>query len=652
MAHFQLIFILTFFCVSKAQSHDLSRRVEFLKGFLQGEGRSSTIVSHMQLSKKEHVQMCKMLAADHKQFKIAPNIQNTLSKETGDVVHLVDLHGESARDLLYKAIKDGLIKSPSRWLLFTNNRNNDLSSLSNDRCNDINTIANDYIDEKRAIEDRFANLYIDISTEVYVAFQRSNCVLLYSVYKIKAHLPLIWEDFGVWTPVGFDRPRPAPAAVRRRDLRGADVVVPTVLLHNRTLEDLPDYLHRERDTMTKLVYYMCTHLVEWVNGTKVLNRTTSWGYLQPDGQWDGIVREMQDGRADLAGSCMIAQKERVKYVNYFLAPSKIEAMFVFKKPALASVTNIYVLPFDVGVWISTVLLIIISSFTLFLSSFGEDRMKNYNSKSWLQKTSDGFFDTLCLVFQQGTAADPLSIASRQILLLGLMAFMFLYTAYSANVVALLQSPTNDINSVETLLTSPVACGSQDVVYAWQMFGHESRPIHRLLADRKINSQGKKGFLSVEDGIRKVREGMFAFHVEQTAGFDQIQKTFLEDEKCNLGFIKYMSTTSPFVAFSQITPIKEMLRIGANRIMEVGVQSRSARRLVPERPRCGASAAMFNAVRLSDVAPAFRVLLAFYALTLPIFGLEILVKRREMKRENCDSKSVDTATEEITENIII
>ncbi|XP_063541618.1 glutamate receptor 3-like isoform X2 [Cydia strobilella] len=415
---------------------------------------------------------------------------------------------------------------------------------------------------------------------------------------------------------------------------------------------MPDYLHRERDTITKLAYYMCTHLVEWVNGTKVLNRTTSWGYLQPDGQWDGIVREMQDGRADIAGSCMIAQRERIKYLNYVLTPSKIEAMFVFKKPALASVTNIYVLPFGVGVWISIVVLIIISTFTLFLSYFGEDRMKNYDNKSWFQKMSDGFFDTLCLVFQQGTATDPLSIASRQILLLGLMAFMFLYTAYSANVVALLQSPTNDINSVETLLTSPVACGSQDVVYAWQMFGHESRPIHRLLADRKINSQGKKGFLSVEDGIRKIREGMFAFHVEQTAGFDQIQKTFLEDEKCNLGFIKYMSTTSPFVAFSQITPIKEMLRIGANRIMEVGVQSRSARRLVPERPRCGASAAMFNAVRLSDVAPAFRVLLTFYALTLPILGLEILVKRREIKRVNCDSKSVDTATEEITENIII
>jgi hypothetical protein len=55
--------------------------------------------------------------------------------------------------------------------------------------------------------------------------------------------------------------------------------------------------------------------------------------------------------------------------------------------------------------------------------------------------------------------------------------------------------------------------------------------------------------------------MYAFHVEMTAGFDQIQKTFLEDEKCNLGFIKYMSISFPFLAVSKTTPIKEMLRIG-------------------------------------------------------------------------------------------
>lgn len=53
------------------------------------------------------------------------------------------------------------------------------------------------------------------------------------------------------------------------------------------------------------MYYMTMHLVEWVNGTRVLNQTGSWGYRQPDGRYDGVVREMQEGRADLSGNVPI-----------------------------------------------------------------------------------------------------------------------------------------------------------------------------------------------------------------------------------------------------------------------------------------------------------------------------------------------------------
>lgn len=55
--------------------------------------------------------------------------------------------------------------------------------------------------------------------------------------------------------------------------------------------------------------------------------------------------------------------------------------------------------------------------------------------------------------------------------------------------------------------------------------------------------------------------MYAFHVELTAGYDQIQKTFLEDEKCNLGAIKFMSITYPYLALAQGSHIKEQLRVG-------------------------------------------------------------------------------------------
>lgn len=65
---------------------------------------------------------------------------------------------------------------------------------------------------------------------------------------------------------------------------------------------------------------------------------------------------------------------------------------------------------------------------------------------------------------------------------------------------------------------------------------------------------------------------------------------------------------------------------ANRIMESGVQSRTVRRILPDAPSCGAGAAMFSAVRLRDVAPALRCLLALCALAATICALEMLAHR--------------------------
>ncbi|KAI8442336.1 hypothetical protein MSG28_005867 [Choristoneura fumiferana] len=630
------MFLLILMCISFINNgYAYNFDGDFVKDFLQRLERPATVVSHLSLTKKEHVLHSKIFFASNRQFQIASDTAHTGNEH---VVHLLDCKNNYTWEFLNNAINNKMIRNQARWLLL----------LEDDFGDDSNSVQNN--DYKSDIECRLHDIYIAMDREIYIALQRQNYVELFSVYKIKRHLPLIWENHGYWSKGGFNRPRPEPLAMRRRNLRGADVVAATVILDNRTLEHMPDYLHREKDTLTKLMYYMTIHLVEWVNGTRVLNRTGSWGYRQPDGRYDGVVREMQEGRADLSGSVMIPTIERSRYMNFVLPPAPVEAKFIFRKPALASVTNIYVLPFSIGVWMFLLVLILVSTLTLFLSYYREEVINPRYNMPWPQKLVEGLFETLCLVFQQGTASDPISITGRQILLLGLMAYMFLFTAYSANVVALLQSPTNDINSVEALLGAPLVCGAQDVLYNRNMFLHETRPIHRALSTLKILPQGENAYLSVDEGIRKVREGMYAFHVELTAGYDQIQKTFLEDEKCNLGAIKFMSITYPYLALAEGSPIKEQLRIGANRIMESGVQHRTVRRMLPAAPSCGAGAAVFSAVRLRDVAPALRCLLALAALAVMLAALELLARRRERRMEK--KKAVaDLPPVDISENII-
>ncbi|KAG7303591.1 hypothetical protein JYU34_012120 [Plutella xylostella] len=179
-------------------------------------------------------------------------------------------------------------------------------------------------------------------------------------------------------------------------------------------------------------------------------------------------------------------------------------------------------------------------------------------------------------------------SGREILFLGLLSFMFLFTAYSANIVALLQSATNDINSVERLLNSPLTCGAQDTEFNRVMFEEEDRPVYRSFWLKKAVPQGDQFFLSVEEGIRRMRE--------VTQG------------------------SSTYIAY--FTSSYRVLRI-----IESGVQSRSSRRVLSSIPPCGVGTAMFTAVSLTHVAPAYKWIATLYVVAVGLLAVEIAVYRR-------------------------
>lgn len=71
--------------------------------------------------------------------------------------------------------------------------------------------------------------------------------------------------------------------------------------------------------------------------------------------------------------------------------------------------------------------------------------------------------------QQGAANDPKSAASRIVMLFGFIFLMFLYVSYSANIVGLLQSTSDNIKTLEDLLESRIVLGLQDSPYNYYWF---------------------------------------------------------------------------------------------------------------------------------------------------------------------------------------
>lgn len=68
-------------------------------------------------------------------------------------------------------------------------------------------------------------------------------------------------------------------------------------------------------------------------------------------------------------------------------------------------------------------------------------------------------------------------------------------------------------------------------------------------------------MSVEAGIKKVKDEFFAFHVETTSGYKEIMDTFKEHEKCGLIEIDYLNVLYPSITIRKNSPYKKVVKVG-------------------------------------------------------------------------------------------
>lgn len=120
-------------------------------------------------------------------------------------------------------------------------------------------------------------------------------------------------------------------------------------------------------------------------------------------------------------------------------------------------------------------MVVITPFALFAISHWEWHEPAFKRKicdmqtALRSKFSDVIMFEISAVSQQGYDVEPKSVSGRIATIFTFVTLMFLYTSYSANIVALLQSTTDSIRTVEDLLTSRIKLGVEDIVYAHHYF---------------------------------------------------------------------------------------------------------------------------------------------------------------------------------------
>ncbi|XP_053664082.1 ionotropic receptor 75a-like [Anopheles marshallii] len=444
----------------------------------------------------------------------------------------------------------------------------------------------------------------------------------------------MYETFGIWEPnegvrLESSTVRTPVTSVRRQNFHQFQLRASLVILHNETLNHLDDLHDKHIDTISRVNYLLTKSVAHALNATVRFSFVDTWGYRDKEtDRYNGMIGELQSDLADLGGTSMFFMQDRIKAVDFLSMTASTRASFVFRAPKLSFTDNVFVLPFDQYVWCCTVSFILLSGLLLLVVLRTEQR---YNVSTGTEHntttTVTGLSDTLLNVFgttcQQGSFIEPKTAPSRCLILLCLVVLMFLYASYSANIVALIQSPSTKIQTLEDLLASRLKTGAEDTVYNHYYFRHETEPTRKALYERKMrNKDGTENFLPLAQGVELIRQGHYAFHVERGVCYKLISETFQEEEKCGLQEMEYLKVIEPYYAVQKNSSFREPVRINLFKLREFGIQGRENTLLYTKKPRC-VGGSSFIPVSIVDVWPALITLGWGYFLTIMMLITEQL-----------------------------
>ncbi|XP_044263055.1 ionotropic receptor 75a-like [Tribolium madens] len=536
--------------------------------------------------------------------KYSTNLIKTVSRQYVTPEHqlfIVDLECNDSVSLLQEAEKLKLFKSPFKWLLFGNPEN-------------------------------LPNLYFGTDSHIFVTEPKSQLNDIKTIYKNSPTVPqFVQHSFNQFY-----------TSTKRRNLMGTTIKISYVITNLDSLNHLWDYRNSHIDAISKLNYIIVHNLMDYLNASRHFAMQPTWGYKNSTtGFYSGMVGDLQRGLADLGGTPLFFTQDRIDIIDYVVSTTPTYIKFIFRAPPLSYVTNVFTLPFDTAVWhycFVMVAIVVVCIYIIVVWEWKETKFEEKNTPSHVDTLRPNIFDVVMFeigaITQQGSNAEPKSNSGRIITIFSFLTLMFLYTSYSANIVALLQSTSDSIRNLEDLLNSRIKLGVEDIVYAHYYFENAQEPVKKAIYQQKVAPKGQKpNFMTAEEGIRKVQEGFFAFHVELSTGYKIISEMFQEGEKCGLKEIGYVNLIEPSLAMQKKSPYKEVMKVGIRKMHETGIQNRELRKIYTQKPQCHSRGSNFGSVGLIDCYSAFLTFGVGIALALLLFVMELILRRYFIRREN-------------------
>ncbi|RZC36160.1 Lig chan domain containing protein, partial [Asbolus verrucosus] len=198
---------------------------------------------------------------------------------------------------------------------------------------------------------------------------------------------------------------------------------------------------------------------------------------------------------------------------------------------------------------------------------------------------------------------------------------------------LLMDPPRKINNLKDLTDSNLRAGIEDILIDRNYFVQTTDPVAIELFDKKINgNSGNSGFYKPSEGLELLRKGGFAFHVETSTAYPIIERTFTNQEICELEEVQMYRTQPMHTNLQKHSPMLHLV--------EDGIMYRLRKYWDARRPMCleNAKKVSFH-VGLAEFSSGLIILSYGVCMSFLILMFEIIVSRREFIREILYQKNI-------------
>ncbi|XP_022651879.1 glutamate receptor ionotropic, kainate 2-like isoform X2 [Varroa destructor] len=261
-----------------------------------------------------------------------------------------------------------------------------------------------------------------------------------------------------------------------------------------------------------------------------LVKDNSYGSRQPDGTFDGMIKELINMEADMAIVDLSITAERMQAVDFTQPFLKTGISILFRKPAQGGLTLfLFMKPFSIDVWICmltaftgvTVLYYLIASISPTENrDLGEDDLSQRDPQLLDQemKIMSRFWFTIGSIMQQGCDLNPVSLSCRTIASIWWFFTLIVVSSYTASLAATLTAErlVSSIDSADDLARqSTIEYGCLASGSSRKFFEQSTNRIYQQLADHMDRQRPSVHAKTNDEGVRRVLAGNYAYFMEAT-----------------------------------------------------------------------------------------------------------------------------------------